>query len=239
MKITKCSYSLTKVTQLENWLALLLEVYDMASKKYYAVLKGRKTGVFTSWEECEVQVKGLSGALYKSFKTMTEAEVYLGILDQGFLDLNEQLEERFAKRKDNSSSEILLDSICVDASCIGNPGIVEYRGVNTKTREEIFHKNPMPNGTNNIGEFLAIVHGLAYLKNQGKDIAIYSDSQTAILWVKNKKIRTKLERSSDNEEIFELVDRALNWLENNEYNSPILKWNTAFWGEIPADFGRK
>ncbi|WP_049769545.1 RNase H family protein [Rippkaea orientalis] len=80
----------------------------------------------------------------------------------------------------------------VDASCIGNPGDVEYRGVSTETREEIFHKRPMAYGTKNLGEFLAIVHGLAYLKNQNKDIPLYSDSQTAILWVKNKKIKTKL-----------------------------------------------
>ena len=86
---------------------------------------------------------------------------------------------------------------------------------------------------------MAIVHGLAYLKNQSKDIPIYSDSQTAILWVKNKKVRTKLKRDTGNEEIFGLVDRALNWLENNEYSNPILKWNTKSWGEIPADFGRK
>jgi ribonuclease HI len=97
----------------------------------------------------------------------------------------------------------------------------------------------MAYGTNNLGEFLAIVHGLAYLKNQNKDIPIYSDSQTAILWVKNKKIKTKLNRSEDNIEIFALVDRALNWLENNEYSNPVLKWDTRYWGEIPADFGRK
>lgn len=211
----------------------------MAPKKYYAVLKGRKTGVFTSWEECEEQVKGFSGALYKSFKTMREAETALELQEQGFLALYEQSEEREPRRKSASSSEIILDSICVDASCIGNPGNVEYRGVNTKTHEEIFHKSSMPNGTNNLGEFLAIVHGLAYLKNQGKDIPIYSDSETAILWVKNKNTRTKLKRSNDNEEIFRLVDRALNWLKNNEYNNPVLKWDTVSWGEIPADFGRK
>lgn len=211
----------------------------MASKKYYAVLKGRKVGIFTSWEECDEQVKGFSGAIYKSFKTRGEAEAALGLQEQGLLALYKQSENKEPKNENALPRALILDSICVDASCIGNPGDVEYRGVNTRTRKEIFHKSPMPNGTNNLGEFLAIVHGLAYLKKQDQNIPIYSDSQTAILWVKNKKIRTKLKRSADNEEIFGLVDRALYWLENNTYVNPVLKWDTVFWGEIPADFGRK
>jgi len=212
----------------------------MASKKYYAVLKGRKTGIFTNWQECEEQVKGFSGAVYKSFKTREEAEAALELPDQYFLLLPKQAKKVEPSKKDSApSSELILNSICVDASCLGNPGDVEYRGVDTKTREELFHKKPMANGTNNLGEFLAIVHGLAYLKNQNQNIPIYSDSETAIIWVKNQKVKTTLKRNIDNEEIFGLVDRALKWLENNEYSNPILKWNTALWGEIPADFGRK
>jgi ribonuclease HI len=57
----------------------------MVSKKYYAVLKGRKTGIFTSWEECEEQVNGFSGAVYKSFKTRGEAEAALGLQEQSLL----------------------------------------------------------------------------------------------------------------------------------------------------------
>jgi ribonuclease HI len=132
-----------------------------------------------------------------------------------------------------------MDSICVDASCRGNPGDVEYRGVCTKTHEVLFHKSPMAKGTNNLGEFLAIVHALAYLKKQGSNIPIYSDSKTAMTWVKNKKVRTKLQQDRENEEIFNFVKRALHWLENNEYQNLILKWDTVNWGEIPADFGRK
>jgi ribonuclease HI len=215
----------------------------MASNKYYAVLKGRKTGIFTSWEDCEEQITGFSGAIYKSFKTRGEAEAALGLTEQALLFPFEKKESKTKEvnkeADDLSSSELILDSICVDASCIGNPGDVEYRGVNTATREEIFHKSSMSNGKNNLGEFLAIVHGLAYLNNQGKEIPIYSDSQTAILWVKNKKVRTKLQKQANNEEIFSLVDRALRWLDNNEYSNQVLKWNTASWGENPADFGRK
>ncbi|MBD2314498.1 viroplasmin family protein [Desertifilum sp. FACHB-1129] len=212
----------------------------MTSKKYYAVFKGRKTGLFTSWSDCEEQIAGFSGASYKSFKTRYEAEVALGFIDSGILFPIEQKELK-GKETQNlvPANELIVNSVCVDASCIGNPGDVEYRGMYTATREVIFHKKPMHNGTNNLGEFLAIVHALAHLKNQGSNLPIYSDSETAMIWVTQKRVRTKLERTSNNEEIFNLVERGLKWLENNQYTNPILKWNTRYWGEIPADFGRK
>lgn len=213
----------------------------MTSKKYYAVFKGRRTGIFSSWQECEEQITGFSGALYKSFKTKGEAEEALELAKQSSASSKDPEKRKRQSVKSNtiSTDEIILDSVCVDASCLGNPGLVEYKGVNTTTHEVIFHKSPIPNGTNNLGEFLAIVHALAYLKRQGKDIPIYSDSQTAILWVRNKKVRTKLKRDESSEEMFDLVERALTWLESNDYANPILKWNTTSWGEIPADFGRK
>ena len=61
---------------------------------------------------------------------------------------------------------IIKESIAVDAACSGNPGNMEYRGVYTKTKEQIFHQGPFPQGTNNIGEFLALVHGLAFFKKR-------------------------------------------------------------------------
>ncbi len=213
----------------------------MTSKKYYAVLKGRKTGIFANWADCEEQINGFSGALYKSFKTRGEAEAALGLTDQALLFPIEQQEVKWreAKKYVVPASELVMNSICVDASCIGNPGDVEYRGMDTATREVVFHKRPMSNGTSNLGEFLAVVHALAHLRNRGSNIPVYSDSETAIIWVRNKRVRTKLERSSSNEEIFTLVERGLRWLENNEWPNPLLKWDTKCWGEIPADFGRK
>jgi len=213
----------------------------MASKKYYAVMRGRKTGIFNSWKECEKQIQGFSGAVYRSFKSRHEAEVALGLIEQSVIVPieSEIIQWREKKKKIMPAEEIISDSICVDASCIGNPGIVEYRGVHTETREVIFHKTPMQNGTNNLGEFLAIVHALAYLKRKGKNTPIYSDSETAIVWVLNKKVKTTLKRGDQNTEIFDLTDRALNWLLNNEYENLVLKWDTEKWGEIPADFDRK
>ncbi len=122
---------------------------------------------------------------------------------------------------------------------MGNPGILEYRGVTVENRQEIFREGPFPNGTNNIGEFLAIVEGLMILTEQGQEIPIYSDSEIAILWVKKKQAKTTLVRSRRNQELFDRIEAVQTWLQENSYSNPILKWNTRDWGEIPADFGRK
>ncbi|MGO3238753.1 MAG: RNase H family protein, partial [Psychroflexus halocasei] len=129
--------------------------------------------------------------------------------------------------------------ISVDAASSGNPGKMEYRGVITKTKEELFKIGPFEQGTNNIGEFLALVHGLAFLKSKNSQLAIYSDSKIAMSWVRQKKCKTKLQKNAKNAKVFELIKRAENWLKTNTYSTTILKWNTKEWGEIPADFGRK
>jgi ribonuclease HI len=132
-----------------------------------------------------------------------------------------------------------LASIAVDAASSGNPGIVEYRGVDTQTKKTLFHKGPFQKGTNNVGEFLALVHGLAYLKKIKSQRLLYTDSKTAISWVLKKKCNTKLESSLENQPLFELIQRAEQWLKSNTFSTKIVKWETKSWGEIPADFGRK
>ena len=133
----------------------------------------------------------------------------------------------------------ILDGICVDASCIENPGKMEYRGVDLKTGKVIFEMK-YEEATNNIGEFLAIVHALALYKRNGTALKIvYSDSLNAISWVKQKRCKTKLEINDKNKLVFEHIERAQVWLNNNSYDTKVLKWDTAAWGEIPADYGRK
>ena len=132
-----------------------------------------------------------------------------------------------------------LNSISVDAASSGNPGIMEYQGVDTETKEVLFIMGPFNNATNNIGEFLALVHGIAILEKDLKKKIIYSDSITAMSWVRKKRCQTKLTRSKENEEVFILVERAILWLKENKYSAIIKKWETKNWGEIPADFGRK
>lgn len=205
-------------------------------KKYYVVWEGRTKGVFSSWDICKESVQGFQGAVYKSFPTYEDAK---------YAFEKSTKHDIFKKNFSTSPSykqpslQIIHDSISVDAACSGNPGLMEYRGVYVKTGQELFRIGPYADGTNNIGEFLAIVHGLAYLKQRNIPIPLYTDSVTAISWIRKKKCNTKLDETAKNEVIFELIDRAENWLQANTYTTQIIKWDTANWGEIPADFGRK
>lgn len=132
----------------------------------------------------------------------------------------------------------ITSALCVDAACSGNPGPMEYRGIHLPSGRQVFHFGPIP-GTNNIGEFLAIVHGLALLKQKGLKMPIYSDSRTAQTWVRNKKAKTTLKRTRETAQALDLLARAEQWLRTHGVDVPILKWDTDNWGEIPADFGRK
>ena len=142
-------------------------------------------------------------------------------------------------KKLSPSEQPVMDSIAVDAACSGNPGMMEYQGVDVRTGYQIFHLGPLEQGTNNVGEFLAIVHAIALFYKNNPKLTIYSDSQTAIKWVKNRKTRTRLEPTEKNRSIFNLIQRAEKWLQENTFSNPVLKWDTDKWGEIPADFGRK
>lgn len=202
-------------------------------KKYYVVWKGRKTGIFSTWSECKEQIHEFEGAQYKSFKTIKEAE-------EAFQKpyKPEYITKPVLKNIDFGSKPI-LDSIAVDAACSGSTLKMEYQGVYVANKKLLFHQGPFDEGTNNIGEFLGIVHALAYCKKTKLNQPIYSDSKTAIAWVKKKKANTKLELSPKNKELFDLIERAEFWLKNNTWTNKILKWETKIWGEIPADFGRK
>jgi ribonuclease HI len=207
----------------------------MKRQKYYVVWQGVKPGIYTSWEACKAQVSGFENARYKSFESEEEAQK--AFADNPWKHIG--LKKRIVPASLPSSAEIIAESIAVDAACSGNPGRMEYRGVYVADRTEIFHVGPFEDGTNNIGEFLGIVHELALLAQKKSNLPIYSDSVNAIKWVERKKCNTKLKETSRNQIIFELIARAEKWLNENSYSNPILKWQTEIWGEIPADFGRK
>ena len=210
----------------------------MAKKlKFYVVWSGLNPGIYHSWDDCQAQIKGVKGAVYMSFDSKEEAErayaspAYSYIKKKGVsptptftLDTLPPSVDRYA--------------LAVDAACSGNPGPMEYRGVYLGDGKEIFHFGPV-HGTNNIGEFLAIVHALAMLDKQGLKMTIYSDSCTAISWVRKKCCKTQLERTAETEQLFQLIERAEAWLKAHRVTIPIVKWETEQWGEVPADFGRK
>lgn len=206
----------------------------MAKKNFYVVWNGVKPGVYDSWNECKKQVSGYDGAIYKSFASKDLAEKAYNENPWLYVGKNAQ---KTTQKKD--WSKVDKNSLSVDAACSGNPGLMEYRGVYIQTGEQVFHQGPFEYGTNNIGEFLALVHGLALLKQKGTNIPIYSDSVNAIKWVKEKKCKTKLERVPENMDLFYMIERAEKWLREHTYTTKIIKWETSEWGEIPADFGRK
>lgn len=207
----------------------------MAKKRFYVVWNGLEPGIYDSWEKCQAQIKGVKQALYKSFATLAEAERAYSSSPQLYIGKSGEKEKNDTKAL---PANIYRDALAVDAACSGNPGQMEYRGVYLATEQEIFHFGPTY-GTNNIGEFLAIVHALALLKQKGSNMPIYSDSRNAMLWVKQRCCKTKLPRTAETEELFQLIERAEKWLRENNYNNTIIKWETSSWGEIPADFGRK
>ncbi|MBI5943389.1 MAG: ribonuclease H family protein [Chloroflexi bacterium] len=207
----------------------------MPKQKYYVVWKGRKTGIFTSWAECEKQVKGVVDAQFKAFESEAEA-------DAAFLARYDDYKGKVSSsgKWKTASVQPTLPSICVDAACSGSPGKVEYRGVNTQTGEQIFHAGPYAQGTNNVGEFLAIVHALTWEAKHNSHVTIYSDSENAISWVITGICKTNLKHTPKNALLFALIHSAENWLAENELpEDKILKWDTKLWGENPADFGRK
>ncbi|MGN0028161.1 MAG: viroplasmin family protein [Marinilabiliaceae bacterium] len=203
--------------------------------KHYVVWKGRTPGIYADWASAKAQIDGFDGARYKGFPTRELAEAAYATEPA---PLPAFLTHRRTELRPETDRP--LDSaIAVDAACSGNPGVMEYRGVSLWDRKVIFH-HKYEVGTNNIGEFLAIVEGLARLKSAGStDVTIYSDSMIAIGWVRQGKCRTKLEPTPRTAQLLDVVRRAEAWLKANGAENPIVKWPTDLWGEIPADFGRK
>ena len=208
----------------------------MSKKKaaYYVVWSGHVPGVYDNWADCEQQVKGFEGAKYKGFASQAEAERALHESPEKYI-----LRKAGSTEKVQSPTNPILPALAVDAACSGNPGMMEFRGVIADTGTEVFHRGPFVNGTNNIGEFLALVLGLAWLKQNNLPWALYSDSRTALAWLRKGHADTKIEWNASNQDLFFMVRKAEMWLHDNTWTTPIYKWDTKAWGEIPADLGRK
>ena len=206
-------------------------------KKYYVVWEGHNPGIYEKWHECRRQVENFDGAKFKSFTSLEDATL---AFRSDYHDYwGKKTTSKLTKEEIEARGKPIYPSISVDAACSGNPGKLEYQGVDTETGAKLFHVGPFKKGTVNIGEFLALVHGIAFLKQRDLDLPIYSDSRTAMAWLRNKEIKTKLPRNQETEALFQLVDRGLKWIRTNEWPNEIIKWETEAWGEIPADFGRK
>lgn len=210
-------------------------------RKYYVVWNGYAPGIYDTWEECKAQVEGFPGARYKAYGDLEEAtESFRDLGDGDDLALFRNVPRQKIPADYSRFPDIRLDALAVDAACSANPGPVEYQGVIVGTGKRIFHVGPLAGGTNNIGEYLAIIHAAALLKQQGlTTLPIYTDSRTALAWLRAGHSKTTVTATAENAQIMAMLTRADRWLASNVITNPILKWETEKWGEIPADFGRK
>ncbi len=213
----------------------------MSARKFYVVWDGRAPGIYDSWEEARLQIEGFPNARYRAYGSQEEAtRAFRGDARQE-MALYRQMAARKAEAVNYAAMNIRSDAIAVDGACSRNPGPMEYRGVSVGTGKEIFRVGPVANATNNIGEYLAIIHAAALLKQRGDfTTPIYSDSRTALAWIRAGHHRSKIVPNAGNARACDLLRRADAWLAaNGPIRNPLLKWDTENWGEIPADFGRK
>jgi len=222
-------------------------------KKYYIVWEGHIPGVYSDWDSCKKQIDKFPKAKYKKFEcTEEKANEIFKAGFKGYSNYSEETTNQTNGKpaykntiadnylaKHPKTKKPLEDAIAVDAACSTNPGPVEYRGVDLKSKTIVFQCGPFLNGTNNIGEFLAIVHALAVLHKENRKIPVYSDSMTAIGWIAEKKCKTTINLKEANPILYDAVTRAESWLIKNPNHNIVLKWRTKEWDEIPADYGRK
>lgn len=227
-------------------------------RKFYVVWVGYNPGIYDTWADAQEQVTNYPGAKYKAYDDIDEATAaYRG-------DPSEQLglmrallqrtpnfdpsakpeaEAKTPVRDYSSLPGIRLDAIAVDGACSVNPGPMEYRAVRVADGSEVFRVGDKTKltGTNNIAEYLAIIHLAALLAKAGDTTTpIYTDSRNTLAWLRRGHSKTTLASTPATAPTLALLARADAWLSTNgPIKNPILKWPTAEWGEIPADFGRK
>lgn len=217
-------------------------------KKLYVVINGYEPGVYSTWEECKKNVNGFSSPLYKSFKESDLKSENIDEKDIEFLNFYNKCNKKDQSIKTPVKKivdlQIIEDSICVDGACSGNPGLGEFRCVDVKSGEVIFSSSEYENTTNNLMEFFALCEAVKYTLSLAPDKRrpIYSDSITAMAWVRDRVCKTSLRPMKGNYDSYSSIKFWDKWLKENDLkikDCNILKWDTKKWGEIPADFNRK
>lgn len=213
----------------------------MASRKrkFYVVWEGKTPGVYDSWDACAAQIRNYSNARFKAFPTREAAAQAFGEGPGDYWGTSKFV-SALSRQELAAIGPPPRAGLCVDAACDSTSGVMEYRGLWLPDRSIAFQVGPLEHGTNNIGEFLAIVHALALLARESRDSPVYTDSRTAIGWVRRKAANSKvMAEGRTSPKVNELVVRAEQWLKSHDHVNEILKWHTEAWGEIPADYGRK
>ena len=186
----------------------------------YAVWQGRRTGIFTKWEEARAQIDGYPSPGFAAFLSRAEAE--------------RELEER--RRLLAPAGPPPEAGIAVDAACAGAVGPLEYRGIDLRTGETVFAEGPVDAGTNNLGEFLAIVRALEMLDRQEVSGPIWSESDVAIAWVGEGRHRSSVKPTDRNRELRRRLCRAELFLVDAPAPADVRRWRSDAWGAIPVEF---
>lgn len=153
------------------------------SKKYYAVKIGKVPGIYDSWEECQANVSGVSGAIFKSFRSLEEAENFL----------NEDNVEKFLNDIDNENYAFVDGSFNEKTNTYGYGGFIVING------EKIIlngsgNKVAMAAMRNVAGEILGCMAAVEVALVKGlKNLTIYYDYLGIEMWATGKWKRNKLE----------------------------------------------
>ncbi len=147
--------------------------------KFYAVAKGRTTGIFTSWPQAERQVKGFAGAKYKSFKTEKEALAFLKRPVYSSGKKTVRTGKTGSKGVSTASKNYPKNTIIVhtDGGAIGNPGPGGY-GVVIKDGEQL--SGGFNRTTNNRMELMGVIKAMEALAGEQNPILLHSDSRYVI-----------------------------------------------------------
>ena len=145
----------------------------MAPKKYYAVRKGKKTGIFQTWDECKLQVTGFSGAEYKSFMTLEEAQQYIG---------GAKAEDKNRVRSEDCAVAYVDGSFNVATGEFSYGAIIFYKGKEERFCEK--YDNPELADMRNVaGELEGSMRAMRYCVENGiKELELYYDYMGIEQW---------------------------------------------------------
>ena len=202
--------------------------------KYYVVHKGRKPGIYNTWNECKAQVDGFNGPVFKKFENKDDAEIFL---KEGFKNL--KIPKFIKKENKDKNDEKLIENelnskekkifIYTDGSCIKfNNGIFKAGYGIFIPSKNIRVSKPLLNQkqTNNRAELLSIIESINNLNEEEKKnkIVIITDSQYSMYIFKDTGIRYEKDNfMKDGKEVLnkDLIIRAL-YIKRN-YNISLLK----------------
>lgn len=174
------------------------------SKKYYAVKVGKVTGIYETWEECKSNVDGYPGALYKSFKNITDAYAYLDLEGRQMSLFDMNTETSLDNRPDTIPNDSYSKSVTIDSdapvttaakaiayvdgsfntetNCFGY-GVVMFHNCTETHMSQSYNDENMAAMRNVAGEIYGAMAAMEYaMENDIKKLTIYYDYMGIAKW---------------------------------------------------------